>query len=118
MTIDFYNIENLIFLDDKLRNILFYYSYIFEDYVKYKTFGNLNKIKKLKIDLLNLLNEKDIINLTNYFGQSIFVKKINNNIIHNAESSIDNCLIFNQVQSYKDFCFYRNKEKIFLTAWR
>lgn len=118
MVIDFYNIDQVIFDNQEIRDILTSQSSIFESYYANKSLGNLNKIKKLKIDLLNILNKKDIENLSKYFNEPIFLKKINNNIVFNSVFDFDDCLELNELNSYKYFCLYRNNKSIFLTFWR
>jgi len=116
MILDFYNIEDLIFNNVDLRKLLIKYDDIFNNWVNFKIFGNTTKINHLKINFLNILNEDDLFKISDYYKEKVSIKKISNNIVGNFSYDLDN---FNlNIESYKNFCIFRNNKKVFLTCWR
>jgi hypothetical protein len=117
LIIDFYNIEELVFNNQDIRYSLNKYFEIFNDWVQCKIFGNRSKINQLKIDLLNKLTEEDIEKISNYYNYNILIKKNCSNITNNIVFDLNNFDSFN-IESYKDFCIFRDAEKVFMTCWR
>jgi hypothetical protein len=112
MIINFYNIEDLLFVN-KIDFIHKKYSYIFDEWAYSKSRGNINNINYLKVKLLNLIDGEDIEKIENHFKDVVSLKRIENNIVKNFDS-FDNV----DISTYSDFCLFKNKHNIFLTCWR
>jgi hypothetical protein len=112
MIINFYNIEDLLFIN-KVDSIHQKYSYIFDEWAYSKATGNINNINSLKIKLLNLIDKDDIEKIESYYKDVVILKKIENNIVKNFDS-FDNV----DMSLYSDFCLFKNKYNTFLTCWR
>jgi hypothetical protein len=117
MILDFYNVEDLVFKNYDIRSLLVDYSDFFSKWNFYRIIGDVSKIKQLKIDFLQKLSEKDILELKKFFNEDIFIKKLDNKIIRNISFDLEN-LNFNKDFDFKDFCIYRDDKKIFLTFWK
>lgn len=117
MELDFYNIENIVFDDNNVRNLLNRHKKLLDSWVHCKINGDLSKINHFKITLLNLLTQDDLDDISNYYGIKFYLKKINNNIVSNFTFDLNNFNSFD-IESYKDFCIFRNKDKLYLTSWR
>lgn len=117
MKIDFYNIENIIFNENNVRNLLHRHKELLDSWVNCKINGDLSKINYFKITLLNLLNQDDLDDISSYYGIKFSLEKISNNIVDNFIFDLDNFNYFD-IESYKDFCIFRNKDKLYLTSWR
>ena len=117
MKIDFYNIENIIFDDNNVRNILYRHKELLDSWVCCKINGDLSKINYFKITLLNSLTQDDLDDISNYYGIKYSLEKISNNIIGNFTFDLNNFNSFD-IESYKDFCIFRDKYKLHLTSWR
>jgi uncharacterized protein YktA (UPF0223 family) len=113
MIIDFFNIEDLFFLNKNFEFINKKYFLIFEEWARNKSCGDLNNIKKLKISLLNSIDSNDILELEKHYKEKVIVKKIENKIIKNFDS-IDNF----SFTSYSGYCLFKNKDNVSLTCWR
>lgn len=119
--IDFYNVESLIFDNADLKNILTEYEDFFNYYFLYKRIGDLNKLKKLKIDFLNLINIDDLTKIRKFFkNDNILVQKMPDNITKSLSVAFDSLDEFLSEcnLNYKDFCLSRTEEKILITFWR
>jgi hypothetical protein len=112
MLINFFNIEDCIFM----KNIDFihrkYFS-IFQEWASSKATGDINKVKNLKIKLLNLIDESDLKEIEKFYNKKICLKKIENNIVNNFNS-----LNEANLKDYLNFCLFKNKTQVFLTCWR
>lgn len=119
--INFNNIENLIFDNIDLKNSLIKYKEFFDYYSFYKRIGDINKLKKLKIDLMDLIDDDDLSIIKKVLkDEGTVVQKIPYNITKNLSINLyqEDSLNLDGDLDYRDFCLFRNEEKIFITFWR
>lgn len=117
MEINLKNVEQIIFFDKKMREILPEFKHFFDQWNLGKMIPALSEMgSKSVLDLLNSLDTNHIQKLENYFGDSVIVNKINYNIVKSHEMLLGDSLC--GFVEYKDFCVHRNKENLSLTFWR
>lgn len=118
MEINLQNIEQQILFDKKIYSLLPEFRHFFDQWKLSKTypgFGNLGR--RTLLDLLNSFESKHISILEEYFGCSVFVNKIDPNLIKNYQSELDSVNLC-EFSGYKEFCVFRNKDTIKVTFWR
>lgn len=117
MEINLKNIEEIIFFDKKIHNLLPEFKHFFDQWLIGKKIPTLSSMgNKSILDLLDSIQDEQIKKLEEYFGQSVIVVKINTNLVNNISLNLDESLC--GFIEYKDFCAYRTKDKVFLSFWR
>lgn len=117
MEINLKNVEEIIFFDKKMHEILPEFRHFLDQWRLGKTIPALGGLgSKSVLELLNSLDETHIKRLEEHFGTSIIVMKIGPNIVKNHLIRKNDTLC--GFTEYKDFCISRNKEDVFLTFWR
>jgi hypothetical protein len=121
--LDFSNVEELIFLNEKVRNVLppFFASY-FESWTLSKRVPMLKQLgRQAMYDLLNELNEDHILSLEEFFGERIMIEKLIYNAVKNIKLSLDNaevCDILCNIVGDNYYVVYRDDRYVFITFWR
>lgn len=118
MILNLQNIETLIFLDSKIKNLLPEFSMLFEQWKISKRVPGLKTMgQQCLIDLLNSLENEQLLKLEEYFGEGIVVEPIDAKLIANHEFDLvtDKLCSF---EGYQDFCISRKKDKIKITFWK
>jgi len=118
MEINFKNIEDQIFFDEKVHKLFPEFRGLFEQWkvsVQFPGLGTLGK--RSVLEFLNALNSDHIKILEKYFGTDIIVNKINHEIVKNHEADMEN-LELCEFSAYKEFSIYRKDGKIKMTFWR
>jgi hypothetical protein len=121
-TITFNNVENIVFLDTKLRKLLS------DDFGKTFNTWSLGQAdhtlrplaQKMLIQFVNKVDDKHIEIMKEYFNEDVKVEKINADIathiklpIHEAEQYLNsNAILKEAVFSYRD------AEHVYLSFWR
>jgi hypothetical protein len=117
MEINLKNIEELIFFDKKIQQVLPEFKHFFDQWLIGKKVPGLAEMStKSVLGLLEAIQEDHIRKLEEYFDQKILVVKINTNLVKNVSLDLDENLC--GFIEYKDFCAYRNKDELFLSFWR
>jgi len=117
MEINLKNIEEIIFFDKKVKELLPEFRHFFDQWHLGKTISVLGGLgSKSVLDLLNSLDKSHIEVLEKHFGEKIIVNKLNTSIVQNHSLDLDENLC--GFVEYRDFCAYRNKDEIFLSFWR
>ena len=117
MEINLRNIEEIIFFDNKMTEILPEFRHFLDQWRLGKTIPALGGLgSKSVLDLLNSLEVEHIKRLEEYFGSSIVLRKLDNSAVKNHDINFGDSLC--GFTAFKDFCVYRDKEKISLTFWR
>lgn len=115
------NVEDLIFYDSKIHNILEEdFSQIFAKWKLSKSSSALRSIgQKAILDFLNTIDGKNLIALEKYFGTAITVDRLNYNIVENKEFNIDNLEEnINKLNIFSNFTMFRDNNKILISFWR
>jgi hypothetical protein len=119
MKINLKNIEELIFYNQEVQNLLPEYKHLFDQWkISQRTLGLKSLSQKSICDLLNSLNEKEIIVLQKHFNDIIIVEKINHKLVDNFNGTIGQENNLCQFVGHKDFCITMNKDRFNITFWR
>lgn len=121
MDINLKNIEELIFFDKELQKLFPEFRHLFDQWkLGQRVLGMKNLGQRSVLELLNSLNENHIVKLQEYFDDIILVDRIDHRLVVNYEyeASIETSDRLCEFSGYKDFCLYRNKDKIYLSFWR
>ena len=118
MEIDFYNIEEKIFMEKRLQQLLPELKPLFDRWNFAKVNGLFTFLKSVESQLLDSLSEGHISIIAKYYKEAIVIKKNNINIIKNYSYNLNEDYNLHQPREYKDFCISRDKNNIFLTFWR
>jgi hypothetical protein len=119
MEINLKNIEELIFFDKKLQDLLPEYRHIFDQWqIGQRVPGMKSLGQRSVFELLNSLGKKEISVLQNYFNDIIVLNRINNKIVDHYQSFFDDQNDLCQFFDYKDFCLTMDKDKFNITFWR
>jgi hypothetical protein len=120
--LDFSNVEELIFLNEKVRQVLppFFANY-FESWNLSKRVPSLKQMgRKAMYDLLNSLNEDHVLSLEEFFGERILIEKLNYNAVKNIKLGLeeDVCRVLCDVVEDNYYSIYRDDKFIYITFWR
>lgn len=115
--LNFYNIDEIIFLNSEIRNKFSDLKYIIDQWdIGYK-FAGLHFVKqRAKLDMLNALQETHIDVLTKIYNDAIIIDRIDYKIIKNFSFELDDEL--DLPTNSNNFCITRNKNKFSITFWR
>jgi hypothetical protein len=123
LKLNFSNVEELIFFDEEIQNLLPDDMFsIFEQWRMAKRIPFLKAIGKQAIlDFLNLLNDKNIEILEDYFGEKIYVEKIDYSLVKNFKIPLSNSAVCEELCKITDMLYYstwRDDEFIYISFWR
>jgi hypothetical protein len=119
MEINIQNIEEQIFYDKKIRNILPDFKNLFDQWTISQTIPGMKFLAlKSALELLNSLNENHIQILEEYFSDKILIDRLDHRTIANLSCTVDEINDLCKFSAFKEFCVYRNKDKVSLTFWR
>ena len=119
--LNFSNVEEIIFYDKNLQNILPNHMFnYFEQWKLSQRFPYLKKIGKLAVlDFLNNINDNEIEILENYFGERVVVERLNYNISENLKIPLDNmCDALCKIESFNYFSTWRDEKFLYISFWR
>ena len=77
--------------------------------------------KKSKIDFLDALEDKHVDLLEGYFKDRIYLEKTNCRFIENYKISLKEdeiCDILNKINSFPNFCTWRDQNYLHISFWR
>ena len=121
MEINLQNIEDLIFFDRNLQELFPEFRPLFDQWKLGLRLPSLQLMgRQAIISLLNALTTEHIQKLEEYFGQAIVLNKLDNRLVHNYTSNLEEGLERQlcQFANFKEFSVYRNKEQIYISFWR
>jgi len=118
MEIDFYNVEEKIFLEKRLQQSLPELKPLFDRWNFAKVNGLFTFLKSVENQLIDSLSDGHISIISEYYKEDIIIKRNNINIIKNYSYDLNEDFGLHQPREYKDFCISRNKNNIFFTFWR
>lgn len=118
INLNFFNIEEIIFLNQEIRNKFLDLKHIIDQWDMGYRFAGLDFIKKrAKLDMLNSLNEDHLKVLTEFLKDSIVIDRIDYNVIKNFKFPVETVPNLEDV-NISNFCVTRNKDSFSLTFWR
>lgn len=119
MEINFQNIEQTFFLDQKVQDLLPEFRQQFDSWkISQMTPGLRPMGQKAIFDVMNGIEKKHLDILSEYFGEEIYVFKLNHKIVEHYNFDIDEHDNLCRYNNYKDFCLTRSKNEISVTFWR
>ncbi len=122
MKINFLNVEKLVFLDSKLRNLLTpNYKTIFSSWSisqqspKFRPLG-----QKMLIDFINSVDELGVKIISEYFNEEVKVERIDPNVVTTWEISIYEAEDLLNSKSFlsEALTVYREDDKLYISTWR
>jgi hypothetical protein len=119
MEINLKNIEELIFFDKKIQDLLPEFRHYFDQWQLGQRIPGMKTLGQRSVfELLNSLNETQIKKLEEYFSEEILVDKINHRLTDCYSWQTDEPNELCKFTGYKDFCIHKSKDKIQATFWR
>lgn len=119
MEINIQNIEEQIFYDKKIRNLLPDFKNLFEQWTISQTIPGMNFLGlQSALELLNSLEEKHVQVLEEYFSDEILIERLDHRTVANFSCGINETDDLCKFSVYKEFCVHRDKNKINVTFWR
>ena len=118
MEIDFYNVEEKIFMEKRLQKSLPELKPLFDRWNFAKSNGLFTFLKSVENQLIDSLSEGHISTISEYYKETVVIKKNHTNIIKNYSYGLDEDFGLHKSTEYKDFCISRDKSNISLTFWR
>ncbi len=113
MTINFSNIEELIFLNAELRQKIDL-RHIFDQWMLgFRIPALISMRNKAKLDLMAELTEDHVKIIEEFYKTSLTLERINYNIVENLNFPISDIKV-----NFENFAIYRNKNEARITAWR
>jgi len=121
--INFSNVEELIFQNEDIKQILpsYYWNY-FEQWKLGRQLPMLRQIGKAALlDFINHIKEDDVEKLEEYFGERIVVEKLNYGVAVNVKipiSEIDVCEQLCTISGFNYFSTWRDEDFLYISFWR
>ena len=123
LELNFSNVEELIFYNLEVQQILPMDMYsFFEQWRMSKRIPYLKAIgQQAVLDFLNSLNDQHIEALESYFGEPIFVDRLNYSLCHNVKIPIEKAEICQELCKVEEFNYYntwRDERFLYISFWR
>lgn len=118
MEIDFYNIEEKIFLEKRLQQLLPELKPLFDRWNFAKSNGLFTFLKSVENQLLDSLSEGHTSIISEYYKEIVIIKKNNINMTKNYSYYLNEDFDLHKSTEYRDFCIHRDKSNISFTFWR
>ena len=119
MIISYKNIENLIFYDKKVQQILPEMSSIFCKWTLGIRTGINSMVKDALLEFLNTITTEQIEKLSQYLKSPIIIQKTESHIVKNIQSNITNleCNL-NDISEEWNIVATRSDDLIYISCWR
>lgn len=116
MKLNFKNIEDTIFYNKEVCNLLPEMSSIFQKWTIGKKNGIQSLVKLALIEFFNNVTEEQIKTIENHLNFTISVEKINREIIKNYSGEIDKL----ELKGFENFqfCLYRKGNNLYMSGVR
>lgn len=121
MRLNFSNVENIVFWDKELHKLLPDKFSIFEQWKLGTMAPGMKEIKKSALlDFLNSLTEVEIEVLEFYFGEKVYVERLNYSIVENFKIPLDSsiCDTFCKIVKFNYFSTWRDDQYLYISFWR
>ena len=120
MEINFQNIEEIIFYNSKVWEHIPELSQHYSNWLLSIRVPGLRELgKRAILDFLNNITEESVDKLASFFGEPIFIDKMNDKLTESLSFNIDEleekiC----KFDNFNDFCLTRRGNTVFITTWR
>jgi hypothetical protein len=112
------NVEELIFHDNKVQDLLPDFNYLFYQWRLARLSSTLKALaKRSLIDFLNGLTNEHLELLAIYFGTKVTLDKVDSHIVRNYIFEIDK-IDLDKVEGYQNFSVFRDKDRLYICFWR
>lgn len=124
INLNFSTVEELLFYDrDAQRYLPTHMFSLFEQWRLAKKMPMLRDLGKAALlDVLNGLTDSDIASLEDYFGERIFLEKLNYSIVRNIKVPIKDqkeiCEKMCELDGFSYFGTWRDSDYLYLSLWR
>ena len=121
IVINLLNVENLIFMDTKLRALLPDLCHIFDQWLIAQRIPYLRSIRRRSlIDLLNNLSDEHVAILEEYFQDSLILAKIDYHIVRNLTVPITEIeRELNRLDSmFQNLSISRDEGSLYISMWK
>lgn len=114
------NVEEIIFTDKKVRELLPDYKYLFDSFDLSKVSTGLKQLGvRCFNDFLKKVSQEQLTQVENYFKNKIKVEFLNLDLIKNINGNIDEVEFYlPEVYNNIDLAVYRKKDEIKITLWK
>src|SRR5580658_867759 len=119
--INLQNIEELVFKNEKIRQLFPELRHIFDKWLlSYRTPAFFNMKKMALLELLNTLDSSNLEKLAKYFNDMVFIENLDTNIVKNLTFPINHNIEqeLTKYIHYANMTVSRNSNTISLTLWR
>ena len=121
--LNFSTVEELIFHDRSIQNRLPPHMFsLFEQWRLAQRVPFLRDIgKQALLDFLNGLEDEDIAVLEEYFGEKIFVERLNYSITTNVRIPLNEstlCRELCEIEGFNYFSTWRDEDFLYVSCWR
>jgi hypothetical protein len=123
LELNFSNVEELIFYNLEVQQVLPIDMYsFFEQWRMSKRIPYLKAIgQQAVLDFLNSLNDQHIEALEAYFGEPVFVDRLNYSLSYNLKIPIEKVEICKELCKVQEFNYYntwRDEKFLYISFWR
>jgi len=120
LTLNLQNIEELVFYDKALQQVLPEFYNTFQTWNLGKRLSALRHLcQKAVFEFMDGLTEDHIRKLEEYFKTEVKIVKTDSHLIKNVEFSLDcaQCEL-NEFQRYENWFIWRDADKLYVSTWR
>jgi hypothetical protein len=118
MILNFHNVEELIFYDERVRKLLPEFVDLFNQWAFSKqNIGFRQLTKRLLSDFLDILGDEQLTILERYFGTNITINKADYQVVKNMDFDLEDAELLINNDDF-NFSIYRNQDHLYVTFWR
>lgn len=119
MELNLQNIEDVIFFDKKVQQLLPEFRHLFDQWAVSKRVPGLQNLgKRSVVEFINALEDQHVRKLEEYFGDTIILDKVDGTIVRHYESKLEDADFLCQYADFKQFCVDRDGDNLRVTFWR
>lgn len=121
VNINLQNVEELLFKNSKIKNLLPEFQHIFDSWaISYRIPAFKSMRKQALIDLLNSLDGTHIEKIARTLGDMVFVEQLDYHVIKNFDFSVSDPIEeeLTKYKSYNNIAVSRNANKVYISLWR
>lgn len=119
MEINLQNIEQIIFFDKAIQELLPEFRVQFDQWMfSFRIIGLKSHGQKAVLEVLNGLTVEHLKRLEAHFGEPVLMERLNHKLVDHYNFDKDQGDKLCEFTGYKEFCLYRNKDEISVTFWR
>jgi hypothetical protein len=120
LTISLQTVEDLIFYNKDIHNLLPDFASMFQSWAFGKRTGLQHIIQKALMEFIQKINSEHINILEVYFNAKIILEKTDSSIVRNYECNVDDLEQFlnNMNEFQNNLSVVRESEQVYLSFWR